>query len=205
MGSNALTQALTGNTNKEAETTDRPSGMTYGDNGDTVAGVIPSVAGIKVDVVWGGTLMQIEWGPGTDPEQVAAGLKALGVKVRDDFPARGAFGGKKDTQLARALVINARVSDSGKFIDIVAQNGEDLSIGVSKKKADDILGELKALNKIHAKNMEKLEKVMAERGNATIILSEAEQFGVNFWKTDDGKAFYDSATPEPPAKTEESE
>ena len=145
-----------------------------------------------------GCLMRIDFKAETSPMLVADALKVMGAKVRDDFPSRGNFG-KKETKLARALTIIARVTESGKFIDVVAQNGEDLSISVTKKKADDFAGEIKALGKVHEKNLAKLEKVMAEKGNATIILSEDEQFGVQFWTTDDGKAFYDGAVAEPPA------
>jgi hypothetical protein len=117
--------------------------------------------------------------------------------VRDAFPVR--MGGNRETKSARAKMINVRVTDSGKFIDIICQNGEDLSVAVSKKRADGFPQDLAALNKLSEKNLTKITHAYESKGSAVVILGEEEEFGVCYWKTVDGKAFLDSLTAEPPA------
>ncbi|MFA6243908.1 MAG: hypothetical protein WC655_23395 [Candidatus Hydrogenedentales bacterium] len=165
--------------------------------------VVSRIAGIEIEAIVGGALQRIKFVEGTNPGEVLAMLKSIdgAAQVRTEFPSKS-FGGKRDTKEARAIVLNVRVTDSGKFIDLISKNGEDLSVAVSKKAADTFLESLKALNKLDPKNLAKVEKAFAEKGTATIILTEPEQFGVRYWMTDDHKAFMESMTAEPPAVTE---
>lgn len=162
--------------------------------------IVAMVEGVEIEAVVGGALQRIRFKAGTNPAHVGGLLKALdpAAKLRDAFPMRGG-GGPRNTELARVLVITVRVSDSGKFIDLVGQNGDDLKIAVSKNKSDSFLDELKALNKVGDKHITKLEKAFGEKGDATVILPESEQFGAKYWKTDDGKAYLDGLQAEPPA------
>jgi hypothetical protein len=172
----------------------------------TAAGMLMGMIDkIELDAVIGGALMRLTLAGGVDPTQVKPAIMAAdpSAKVRDDFPRGGFGGGNRETKTARCVVINVRVTDSGKFIDLVCQNGEDLSVAVSKKKADGWLDELKALNKLSVKNLDKLQAAFDSKGAATVILSEDQQFGVGYWKTDDGKAFMENMTATPPAATEE--
>lgn len=158
---------------------------------------------ISIEAVVCGALMRIEFEAGTTPAEAVEYIKAAdaNAKVREDFPSRGGFGGKRDTKAATALVINCRISSSGKFIDITAHSadGEDLAIAVSKRASEEWLGHIKALGKLSAANIAKLDKAFAEQGSAVVILSDAEKFAANYWKTDDGKAFLDSMTADIPA------
>ena len=160
--------------------------------------------GISLEAVVGGALMRLEFDGATDPAQVKAWL--LGVdpsaKVRDDFPKMGKFGGGKDTKLARVMVVTVRVTDTGKFIDLACQNGEDIPVSVSKRNSDTFLADLKALGRLSDKSLAKLEKAFMEKGQAMVIVPETEAFGCRYWSTDDGKAFMDSLTTEMPAPKE---
>lgn len=157
------------------------------------------VESIEVEAVVGGCLQRIRLKANTDPAQVKAIILAAdpGALVRDAFPVRG--GGSRETKTARALVINVRVSDSGKFVDIICQNGEDLSVAVSKKRADGFPTDLANLNRLTEHSLAKIVNAYQSKGLAVVILTEPEQFGVNYWVTDDGKAFLDSLSAEPPA------
>lgn len=165
--------------------------------------VISRIAGIEIEAIVGGALQRIKFTEGTNPGEVKAMLVSIDpvAQVRSEFPSKS-FGGKRDTKEARAIVLNVRVTDSGKFIDLISKNGEDLSVAVSKKAADTWLENLKALNKLDPKNLAKVEKAFAEKGTATIILTEPEQFGVRYWMTEDRKAFMESMVAEPPAITD---
>ena len=168
--------------------------------------ILSLIEGVEVEAVVGGALQRIRFGAGANPALVGPMLKALdpNALVRDAFPARGNFG-NRETKTARCLVINARVMDNGAFIDLVSQNGEDLSVAVSKKNSASFASDVSALNKLSEKNLAKLHKAFDEKGSATIILSEPEQFGVQYWTTDDGKHFMDSLVAEPPAAAPEKE
>lgn len=172
-------------------------------SGELVALCTEMVESIEVEAVVGGVLQRVRFREHTNPAQIGAMLRALdqGVKVRDDFP-RKSFG-NRETKSARVIVINARVTDSGKFVEMVSQNGEDLSVSVPRKKADDFLNLVKALNKVSEKNLTKLEAAFEDKKQATIILGDDEQFGVKYWMTDDGKAFMEDLVAEPPAATED--
>jgi hypothetical protein len=169
-----------------------------------VQDILDAIEGVEIEAVVGGALQRIRFAGGINPADVAGMLRTLdaNAKVRDAFPMKAAFG-NRETKLARALVINLRITDSGKFIDITCQNGEDLSVSVSKKNSDTFLDSLRALGKLHEKNVAKAEKAFAEKGAAVLILKDEEQFGVQYWKTDDGKAFMEGMVAEAPAVVEE--
>jgi hypothetical protein len=166
----------------------------------------PTVNAVQVECVLGGVLMTIQFGKGTNPAEVPAMLRAwdANVKVRDAFPARGFGGGNRETKLARALVINARFNaDGGKFIDVTGRCGDDeLSIGVGKQKGDDFIKALHDIGRLSERNLAKLDTAAeAKKGTpCVVVLSDAEQFGVKYWSSDDGKAWFDSAVAEAPAE-----
>ncbi len=153
----------------------------------------------ECEAVVGGALQRITFKPGTNPADVGTLLRTLdpNAKVRDDFP-RKSFGGGRDTKAASVSVIQLRVSDSGKFWDLIGQNGDDISISVSKKNSDGFLDQLKGLNRLNEKHIAKLQEALDKKGQATVILPEDEKFGAKYWTSDDGKAFLDSIEPQPP-------
>jgi hypothetical protein len=165
------------------------------------AGVCGQIVGIEIEAVVGGALQRIRFGAGTNPGEVKAMLVSIdpGVKVREDFPSKG-MGGQRATKQARALVINVRVTDSGKFIDLICQNGEDLSVSVSRKSSDTFLEQLKGLNRLNEVHLGKIESAFSQKGTATVVIKDGEQFGVNYWTSDDGKNYLDSMTAEAPGK-----
>ena len=160
--------------------------------------------GLEIEAVVAGVLMKVRFTAGVTPASAVESLRRAdpGAKFRDDFPSKGAFG-KRETKTARALVLNADVRDSGKFISITVTSGsDDLSVSVGKKIADEWLGKVEALGKLTDRNVEKLRAAFENKKPATIVLGEAEQFGVRYWTTDDGKAFLDDMEAEPPALAE---
>jgi hypothetical protein len=168
---------------------------------ELVEHICPSV---EIEVVLNGALMRLRF-EDLDPREVVPLLRAMdpGVKFRDAFPMKGGPG--RETKKARVLVINARVTDSGKFIDVVAQNGDDISVSVSRKNADGFVDAVKALNRLGGEHLAKLEKAFADKGTVTIILKEPEQFGVAYWVSDDGRPFAESFEANPPALVADAE
>jgi len=188
---------------KEAAAVAAPAGVPERDG----AGVweLPiRVAGIEVEAAVHGCLMKIRLEGNVCPSDVLPWLKSLdpGVKVRDDFP-KGKFGGgfgSKDTKLARLMMVTARITDTGKFVELACQNGDDVMVKVSKKASETFLADLRALGVVSEKSMAKLEKAFDDKGNAMVILTKAEPLGVRYWTTEDGNAhFLDSFTTELPA------
>lgn len=157
------------------------------------------VESIEVEAVVGGCLQRMRLKANTDPAQVKAIILAAdpNALVRDAFPVRG--GGSRETKTARAKVISARITPNGKFCDIICQNGDDITVAVSKKKAETFPTDLAALGRLTPHNIEKIQTAYATNGSATVILTAEEEFGVHYWVTDDGKAFMDSLSAEPPA------
>lgn len=170
------------------------------DPNNLAALLMGGLTGIELEAVVGGALMKLQFGPGLNPAGIKAGLLAMdpAAKVRDDFPKRGNFG-NRDTKTTRCVTILVKVTDAYKFFDLVCQNGDDIKVTVSKKKADSFPSDLAALGKLTEKNIAKIQEAVEGKKEATVILGEGEQFGVNYWASDDGKAFMDSLTPEPPA------
>lgn len=166
----------------------------------TTAPAFP-VEHIEIEAVVCGALMRCRFGRGADPAAAVAYLKQCdaNAKFREDFPSKGAFG-KKDTKLCRAVGIRAEWKDQGAFISLMCKNGDDFEVIVSKRVAPEFLGNLKGLGKVSEANIAKLDKAAAGKGSALVFLSEEEQFGVGYWSTDDGKAFLDNMTPQPPTE-----
>jgi hypothetical protein len=161
---------------------------------------------VEIEAVCCGALMKVRFTGGVTPREAVDYLRAhdAATKFRDDFPAKGFGGGKRETKVARALVINIDVRDSGKFINITATTGtDDLSIHVGKKGADEWLPKLEALSKLGDRNLGKIRSAFENKGSATVVLQEAEQFGVKYWTTDDGKAFLEEMVVEAPAAAAE--
>jgi hypothetical protein len=159
-----------------------------------------NLLGIEIEAVIGGALMRLNFSGEQNPAELRNAILAIdpNAKMRDDFPKRG--GGPRDTKSARVLAINLRVTDGGAFVDLVCQGPDgDMSVAVSKKASPEFPGALEALGKLTPKNLDKVKAAYSSKGNATVILSEAEQFGANYWTTEDGKAFMDALTSEAPA------
>lgn len=160
------------------------------------------IVGIEVEAVVGGALMRLSFSAGTNPADVASIVRGFdaNAKFRDDFP-RGGFGGggKRDTKVARVVSISVEVRDSGKFIDMIATGADDdLKVAVPKKAVDEWLPKLKALGKLDARKIAKIEAAFEKKGGATISLTEAEQFGAAYFEHD-GKAYLDAMQPDAPA------
>lgn len=163
---------------------------------------IPAIAEIEIEAIISGALMRIHFIAGTNPATVPQLLRELdaGAQFRDAFPMRGG-GQARATLQARALVITVEGRGDMVFVKITAtnQDGEDLTIAVSKKKAPEWLPSVEAIGKLSARTLGKLKTAMESKKAATAILTDAEQFGVAYWKADDGTAYLDSMTAEPPA------
>lgn len=162
---------------------------------------VPAIAGIEIEAIIGGALMRVSFAAGTNPATAPQLLRELdpGAQFREAFYSRGSNASRATLQ-ARALVITAESRGDMTFIKITATNsdGEDLTIAVSKKKAPEWLPAVEALGKLATKTIGKLKAALETKKAATAILSEAEQFGVGYWKADDGTAYLDSMTAEPP-------
>lgn len=162
---------------------------------------IPIIAGIEIEAIIGGALMRVSFIAGTNPAAAAQLLRELdpSAQFRDTFPMRGS-GAARATLQARALVITAEARGDMTFVKITAtnQDGEDLTIAVSKKKVTEWLPAVEALGKLSAKTLSKLKAALEAKKAATAILSDPEQFGVAYWVADDKTAYLDSMTAEPP-------
>lgn len=185
---------------------------THGTNSEEVAGeiaaagsigdVLGAVKGVQVEAVVGGALMTVVLGPGTNPAEVAGMLRALdpNAKVRDDWPKRGSWG-NRETKSARCMVINVRAQGEKVYWELICSNGDDFTVMVPSKKGDEFAQQLANLGKLKEADLDKLATVAAEKkGKATVMLMHEEhQFGVKYWKSDDGQAFLDSIEAEAPA------
>ena len=162
---------------------------------------IDSIASIEIDVVIAGTLQRITFTAGTDPVGVPELLRRLdpNVQFRDSFPTRG--GAPRATLQARVLVINIEGRADSTFIKLVCKNsdGEDLSVSIPKRKTSEFLPSLEGLGKLSERNTGKLRVAMETKKGATVILTEAEQIGIAYWKTEGGDCYMESMTAEPPA------
>jgi len=164
------------------------------------AGILERIESIELEAVVNGALQKIRFKAGTNPAQVGNMLRQLDpqCQIRDAFPTRGG-GGSRETKQARVLVITARVTDSGAFIDLTATTGqEDITIAVSKRNSSTFLDTVKGLGKLSEANTAKLAKAFEAKTTATIVLPEPEQIGAKFWTADDGRHYMDSIAAEPP-------
>lgn len=152
----------------------------------------PRVERIEVDAVIGGCLMKLSVS-GVEPAGVLPWLRTLdpACKVRDDFPAKAAFG-KRETKRARLMVITLRASDNGLFIDLVCKGDAEVSVAVGKKKAPEFIGMLAGTNRVSDEHLDKLQTAADGKGQATVILDSTEAVDVEYWSSDDGKAFLES-------------
>lgn len=161
-----------------------------------VVGVDPArgVGGmsVEIEVVMLGALMKVR-AEGVTPFGLLEQLKQMdpAAKFRTEFPSKGfGGGGGRDLKLARVLVIGVRVTDGGKFLDLTCQgDGDEFSVRVGKNSADGFPAAVAALGKVSERNLLKIEKAYAEKGNATVVLGEAEQFGVKYSTMGDGAKF----------------
>ena len=160
------------------------------------------LAGVELEAKVDGVIQKLKFEAGYDPAEILEAIREADANAEfrtEFFTRRG--GGNKDTKAATALVLSARITDSGKFITITAHNAEendDLSISVSKKKSDEWLGQVDQLGKLSDKNMDKLKAAFDSKKTVTVVLSDDEQFFCKYWKTDDGAAFLDSMAAQAP-------
>lgn len=147
---------------------------------------------IEVDAVVGGCLMKITLS-GFAPQDVLPWLKSCdaGCKVRDDFPAKGAFG-KRETKRARLKAVTLKASANGTFIDLLCKGEKSVSVTVSKKSADGFIAALSGTGRVYQDNLDELQAAFDSKGNATVMLDDAEAVDVEYWTTEDGKAFMES-------------
>ena len=159
------------------------------------------IAGIEIEAIIGGAVQRVSFAPETSPVAAVELLRELdaNVQFRTQFFTKGG-GGNRDTRQARVSVISAEARNGGKFIKMTAETaeGDAVTISVSKKKSDGWLTDLRALSKLHDKNMDKLSGALDGGKPATVILSEDEQFGAAYFATDDGAAYLDSMSADAP-------
>lgn len=160
---------------------------------------LDNIESIKVECVVGGVLQTITFRPGTNPAFIGETLKLFdqNCKVRDDFPARGSWGGgNRETKTARVLSISARNTASGKFIELgciamIDGKEKDIAISVSKDDADGWLSAVIAVGKLSENQSEELTKALTSaNGKAFVNLLKAEnQFGAEYYTSKSGGAY----------------
>lgn len=157
--------------------------------------LISLIAGIEIEAIVGGALMRIHLVAGTNPANAANVLRGLDPTCvfRDSFPVRGGGAGRP-TLAARALVITIDSRGDSVFIKITAHadDGDDISCNVPKKKTADFVPSLEALGKLSEKSLTKLKTGIDTKKSITVILSETETFTVRYWKSDDQSFYLDS-------------
>lgn len=160
----------------------------------------PQIEQIEIEAVVAGALQRIRFGAGTNPADVPGYLKELdpNCQMRDGFPVKGV--GRRDTKHARVVMVNLKASGSGLFIDLIAHNADDgdFSISVPKKSSEGFRDAIAGLNVLSEANLAKLDTAISGQKQATVILSEGEQFGAKYWSSDDGKHFLDELTSDAP-------
>lgn len=160
---------------------------------------LDTIESIKVECVVGGVLQSITFKAGTNPAFIGETLKLLdpNCKVRDDFPARGSWGGgNRETKTARVLSISARNTASGKFIElgcITIEDGKekDVAIAVGKDDSEGFLAAVIAVGTLNETQAEELTKALTSaNGKANINLRKAEnQFGAEYYTAKNGSAY----------------
>lgn len=169
--------------------------------------IVGEIAGIEVEAVVGGCLQRIKFSGGVNPAEIKAMLLTLdpGAQVRDGLPMKGGFG-KRDSKWASCVGIQASERKGSKYISMICadKEGEEITVAVGSKKADEWLPALEKLGKVSEKNLEKVRGALGGGKAATVLLAdEAERFGVAYWTTDDGGVFWEGQfQAEPPAQPE---
>lgn len=149
-------------------------------------------AAVEIEGVVLGALMKIRV-EGVGPAELLEAIRAVdpAAKFRTEFPSKSfGGGGGRDLKLARVLVMNIKVTDAGKFIDLTCHgDGEYFPIRVGKRSADGFAAAVAALGRVSERNLAAIEKAFAEKGSATVVLADAEQIGVKYSTMDDGTKF----------------
>lgn len=171
---------------------------------ETPGRMLEGLQSVRVDAVVGGCLMTLNFGPNVNPAGIREAILAAdpNAKVRDDFPKRGGGFGNKETKDGRAVALRLDLGGNFARIEITTNlnEDEDITVGVGKRGIPQFAQDIRALGKLKEKTLDRVQKAFDEKQEKTIILDQAEQFGVKYWTTDDGgKHFLDSMTPEPPA------
>lgn len=160
----------------------------------------PSIQSIEVEAVVNGALMRVTLSDATPAEALAL-LRECdpNAQFRTEFPRSGR-GGSRDTKSARAVGLMLNIRDSFKGIDIIAVDagGQEITVSVSKAKAETWPADVAALGRLTDDQVERIRALFERKGTAPIMLADPQQFGVDYWTADDGKSYLDKMTPEPP-------
>lgn len=151
------------------------------------------VQSTSIECILGGVLMRVTLGPGVAPTHALAILREWdpNVQVRTEWPRKG--GGARETKQAQACSISVRVTDAGKFVDLVCNDGtDDLSVTVPKRMAETFLDDLAKTEQVTDAHLAKLSDAYVKKASATVILGDAERFTVRYFRLDDGRAFVES-------------
>ena len=169
---------------------------------------LDTIESIKVECVVGGVLQTIMFKSGTNPAFIGETLKMYdpNCKVRDDFPARGAWGGgNRETKTARVLSISARNTASGKFIELgciamVDGKEKDVAVAVGKDDSEGWLASVISVGKLTETQADELTKALTSaNGKANVNLRKAEnQFGAEYYTAKNGSAYLAKMTAEAP-------
>lgn len=173
--------------------------------------ILKAIGKIEVEAVVGGVLQKITFESGFNPADILASLKLLdeNTKVRDDFPAKSAWGGNRETKTAYVLSIRASNTGAGKFIELAAGRvvdgkEEEVLINVGKDDSDKWLENVIALGKLTETQLDKLNHALNDKnGKASLILKDAQCFGAEYYESKNGSAYLSKMTVEHPAKPEE--
>lgn len=151
---------------------------------------------VEVEAVIGGCLMRLHF-EGTNPGAIHGIIKGFdaNAKVRDDFPAKGGAFGKRETKRARLKAITLKATATGTFIDLVCKGEKTVSVTVSKKNADGFVAALGATGRVGAENLQELERAVDGKSQATVMLEAEEAVDVEYWTSEDGKAFMEAIHP----------
>lgn len=160
---------------------------------------LDTIESIKVECVVGGVLQTITFKAGTNPAFIGETIKLWdpNSKVRDDFPARGSWGGgNRETKTARVFSISARNTASGKFIELgaiemVDGKEKDVAIAVGKDDSEGFLAAVIAVGTLAEVQIEKLTTALTTaNGKTNISLIKAEnQFGAEYYTSKNGSAY----------------
>lgn len=163
--------------------------------------LLSRIESVELETIIGGALMRVRFKRGTNPVDVKRYLTELdaNAKVRDEWPMRP--GGRRETKSATALTVTIDAKGDYKRISIVCTGETDVTVEVSKKYVDEFLPKLIALNKLTEANATKASKAFEDKKTATLILGEAERFGVKY-SDFEGKCYLEELTADAPVAKE---
>ena len=151
--------------------------------------MLSAIEGLEFEAVVGGCLMRIRTGQ-MNPLDVLPMLRQLdpNAKVRDDFPSKG----QQDRKVvwAMAVVINVRVTETGKFIDLTCKGeGGAVKVSVGRKNSDEFLPRLIELCRLNDEQLEQIKGAFEKKSSGVAILDDDTNFAVGYWTTQDGSCY----------------